>query len=139
FGLTNSQLGNSSPGALTVLSEISNSYQFGNINPTLPGTVTSAITVGVGTQTISIGNGATMQVNTGVTILVNNIAQGASFVSGSTYDQAVTILHELGHAYWDMFGPGTSAIQPDGSGTPQQNLAASQANTALITKDCTQP
>jgi hypothetical protein len=70
-----------------------------------------------------------MLVNSGVQITVNNIA--GSFVTGNPNDWAVTVLHELGHAYWDLYGSGTSKIQPDSA-----SVSVSQANTALVQKKC---
>ena len=70
-----------------------------------------------------------MLVNSGVQITVNNIA--GSFVTGNPSNWTVTVLHELGHAYWDLYGPGTSAIQPDAN-----SVSVSQANTALVQKTC---
>ena len=55
-----------------------------------------------------------MLINTSVVIRVNNTSNSASFVNGDVNDWATTILHELGHAYWDLYGAGTSKITPDG-------------------------
>ena len=109
----------------------SNSFKYGSISSDT-GTVTSATTTGVGIATVSIGNDGTMlTVNTGVVIKLDNTSAGASFVSGTTYDQAITLLHELGHAYWDLYGPGTSTIKPDGT-----NTKASMANTNRVERVC---
>ena len=136
FGLKG-EAGNLPPIAIEVLSRISTSYKFGAIQ-SAPGSVSSATTNGTGSASISVGNGATMQVNSGVMITVNNIANNASFVSGSVYDWAGTILHELGHAYWYLYGAGTSAIawDHDPNKTDAQNLAASKANTDKIEQKC---
>jgi hypothetical protein len=72
-----------------------------------------------------------MMVGAGVVIRVNNTSPGSSFVSGNVNDWATTILHELGHAYWDLCGAGTSKITPDGTDTK-----ASEANTGLIKSKC---
>ncbi len=130
FGLTR-DFGNTSPDPLTVLSDISNSYEFGPIPPPDADHVTSATTTGVGSTSIPIGDGATMQVNTSVVIRVNNTSQSAAFVSGNVNDWATTILHELGHAHWDLYGQGTSKIAPDGGDT-----AASMTNTDLVKVNC---
>jgi hypothetical protein len=58
-----------------------------------------------------------------------------SFVTGTTVDQAVTLLHELGHAMNIIFGAGTSGIQPD-SGTTASGIQASVANTTAVITDC---
>ncbi|MGO4880477.1 MAG: RHS repeat-associated core domain-containing protein [Bryobacteraceae bacterium] len=132
FGLTG-LVGNPSPDALTVLSQISNSYKFDSIadqsNPNGTVTVTSAITAGVGSQTLPLPQGATITVSQSVQITVNNT--NGDFVTGGPNAWAATILHELGHAYWDLYGIGTSKIIPDGT-----NPARSQKNQALIEKDC---
>jgi len=140
FGLTGGldgppgTLPNPSPSPETVLALISNSEIFEPIpsqtNPDGTTTVTSAITTPTGPpSTIYIGNGATMQVWSAVQIQVNDVA--GSFVTGGVNDYASTILHELGHAYWDLYGAGTSAIKPDANSTP-----TSMANTALVKSKC---
>jgi hypothetical protein len=60
---------------------------------------------------------------------VNDLA--GTFVTGSTQSQAVTLLHELGHAYDDMYGPASTLIVSDAGSTAQ-----SMANTALVQKNC---
>jgi hypothetical protein len=93
--------------------------------------VTSATTKGFGSKIVPIGNGATMTVNAGVIITLNNTTGGTAFVSGNQNDWAITLLHELGHVYWDLYGPNTSGIVPDGD-SGQQSID----NTKLIQKDC---
>jgi hypothetical protein len=66
-------------------------------------------------------------------ITINDIA--GSFVTGSLQDWAVTILHELGHAMNDIFGPNTSQIQDDGTNVPN-HVQISMGNTAKIEQDC---
>jgi len=114
-----------------VLGMISGSFTFGPISSTIDNYVISATAVGTGSGSEPLPDGATMQVSVGVVITLNNTTSGASFVDGTASDWATTILHELGHAYWDLYGAGTSQIQPDGS-SPQ----TSAANTQLIEKDC---
>jgi hypothetical protein len=139
FGLTGPYR-NSSPGPEAVLSRISNSYNFASL-PNQPGpngmvTVTSAETRGIGFQSIPIGNSATISVSKSVQITVNNV--GGSFVSQGPSAWAVTILHELGHAYWDLYGTGTSKITPDGPNAPPgiNGVTASEANTKLVQSKC---
>jgi len=55
----------------------------------------------------------------------NNVIFGTSAIT-----QAVTVLHELGHAMYDLFGVGQIAT-PDGGNVPLSN-----ANTQLIQKNC---
>ncbi|MGB7763196.1 MAG: RHS repeat-associated core domain-containing protein [Bryobacteraceae bacterium] len=129
FGRTG-PAGNTSPDPLTVLTQIQGSEAFGPLASN-ENYITNATTAGTGSVAISIGNGDTMLVNSGVTITLNNITNGASFVTGNVMDWAQTILHELGHAYADLYGLGTSAIQPD-----LGNSAASVANNNLIQKNC---
>jgi hypothetical protein len=76
-----------------------------------------------------IGNGATQILYSGVLITINDLA--GTFVNGNTLSQAVTLLHELGHAYDDMYGPGSTLIQSDSTSTAQ-----SMANTALVQQKC---
>lgn len=64
-----------------------------------------------------------------VTITVNDL--GGTFVTGNTQSQAVTLLHELGHAYDFMYGPDSTLIGPDAGSTAQ-----SIANTALVQQKC---
>jgi RHS repeat-associated protein len=135
FGLTGSA-GNTSPIAQQVLSDLFPAgnvlqyFDFARISSN-GNFVTSATTQGVGSNTVSIGNGATMTVNASVIITLNNTTGGTAFVSGNQNDWAITFLHELGHVYTDLYGPGTSKIVPD-AGNPQQSID----NTQLIEKDC---
>lgn len=135
FGLTGSA-GNTSPIALQVLSNLfpaGNVLQFFNFAAIRNNGsyVTSATTLGVGSNTVSVGNGATMTVSASVTITLNDTTGGTAFVSGNQNDWAITLLHELGHVYWDLYGIGTSGIVPDGD-SGQQSID----NTKLIEKDC---
>jgi RHS repeat-associated protein len=136
FGLTG-PYGNSSPAPEAVLSQISNSYSFAPI-ASPEGYITNATTTGTGSTAMPVGNNATILVNTAVTITVNNTTPGAAFVSGNMQSWAGVILHELGHAYWDLYGPGTSAIAPDGSNAPPgvNGDQASINNQTLINKTC---
>jgi hypothetical protein len=113
------------PSATTLLAQIDNSFQFGPLT-SKDGTVTSATTTGYG----QVGYGA-ITLNTSVTIMLNNTSPGASFVSGNVDDWAVTILHELGHAVYDLYGSYASKITPDGNDTK-----LSEANTNLIKEKC---
>jgi len=113
------------PSATTLLAQIDNSFKFGPIDSEA-GTVTSATTTGYG----SVMYGA-VPLNTSVTILLNNTSAGASFVAGNVDDWAVTILHELGHAVYDLYGSYASKITPDGKDT-----TLSEANTRLIKEKC---
>ena len=99
-------------------------------------TVISATTTPVLFNPVSIRNGAT-QLQTSVVEIEINDLQG-SFVNGSAADQEVTIVHELGHAIYDLYGPlGTNVlgnsygIQPDGG-----NVSQSEANTDGVKKAC---
>jgi hypothetical protein len=94
-----------------------------------PGQVTSATTTGANWYKVDIGNGAT-QLRAGfVQITINDLA--GTFVSGSPEDQAVTLLHELGHAFADLYGPGSTSIQDDAT-----SLATSIANSNLVRTTC---
>jgi hypothetical protein len=115
---------------ITVLSRLSNSCKFASIedenNPDGTRTVTSAMASGSGTA--MYGN---IPVHTSVDILLNITSAGASFVSGNVNDWALTILHELGHAFHYLYGSAASQITPDRGST-----AKSEANTALAKKIC---
>jgi hypothetical protein len=115
------------PDPATVLTQLltSNDFSYKPLGSS-DNTVTSAQTTGVGSTQ---WNGIT--VFSSVSIVLNNQTSGASFVSGTPYEQAITVLHELGHAYWDLYGGGTSLIMPDSG-----NTAASMMNTNLLQKDC---
>jgi hypothetical protein len=73
---------------------------------------------------------------TDVTIKINS-AQG-SFVTGSTFDQAVTVLHELGHAMNDLLPNSSSLNRPDEGNTPA-GQSQSKANTQTILDKCFDP
>jgi hypothetical protein len=109
----------------TVLAKIANSYKFESI-ASPKGTVTSATIVGYGAVPYGAG-----LIYTSVTIKVNNTTAGASFVSGSLNDWTATVLHELGHAMYDLYGTPSDQIKPD-----EGNTAQSEANTALIKRKC---
>jgi hypothetical protein len=111
----------------TVLAQIANSYKFDSIEPTEPNTVTSATVTGNGQMPYGYGG----VIYASVTITLNNTSPGASFVSGTLNDWTATILHELGHAIYDLYGTPSDQIKPD-----QGNTAKSEANTALIKQKC---
>jgi hypothetical protein len=135
FGLTGGS-GNASPGPLEVLARIGNSYKFQSIDSP-DGTVTSALKRGVGSASTPIPNGSLL-VSAAVEIRVNNLSNGASFVTGGVNDWATTLLHELGNAYWDLYGDGTSAITPDGPSAPNgiDGTKASIENTNRVKTKC---
>jgi RHS repeat-associated protein len=68
-------------------------------------------------------------VETGAIITLQTQGTYWNFPSG--YDQAVTLIHELGHAFNIIFGEGSSSILDD-AGNPTQSIA----NTNMIMKDC---
>jgi hypothetical protein len=105
-------------------------FNFAQI-PNFGNFVTSATTKGFGSNTVSAGNGATMMVSASVLITLNNTTGGTAFVSGNQNDWAITLLHELGHVYTDLYGAGTSQIVPDGE-SGQQSID----NTKLVEQDC---
>ncbi len=113
-----------------VLQNIANDFVFAAIPDPAPNTVTSATTQGTGNYQIPV-DGGFLNLNTSVVITLNNTSQAASFVSGTAYDQAITLLHELGHVYWDLFGPGSSKIVDD-AGSTQTSIN----NTNLIKANC---
>jgi RHS repeat-associated protein len=123
FGLTEG-----SPNPSQFLQQLFPGIQIGDIT-SAPGTVTSATTVGTGPIPVPIGDGATQILYSGVVITINDLA--GTFITGNTQSQAVTLLHELGHAYDDMYGPTSTLIESDAGSTAQ-----SMANTALVQKNC---
>jgi RHS repeat-associated protein len=90
------------------------------------GTTVSAQTSGVVVQT---GAGTLEE----AAIVINDL--GGTFVGGSAQDQAVTLLHELGHAMNNIFGAGTSKVKDDGTSVAN-GVQISMDNTAMIKKDC---
>ncbi len=100
------------------------SITVGGILPTSPGTTVSARTTDIGT--IDYG---TAQYGV-VSIVVNDLA--GSFVSGSPKDQAITLLHELGHAMNYIFGPGTNQFNQNDAGDPGK----SGNNTNKVKANC---
>ncbi len=92
----------------------------------LSGTVTNAQTT---PGTSQDANGGPV---TGFAEIVLNDVAGSSFVTGTTSDQVLTILHELGHAMDDIFGSGTNLfINTDGG-----NTTLSKMNDDLIRQFC---
>jgi hypothetical protein len=122
------------PSAASVLSKLIGSdptvgiVVFGPI-ASAPGRVTSATTVGYNSYNKDIGNGATQKLFAFTQVTINTTA--GSFVNGNTRDQAVTLLHELGHVFSDLYGPQTTKIVSDGG-----DLNASQKNTKTIEDNC---
>jgi hypothetical protein len=94
-----------------------------------PGQVTSATTVGYNPYSKDIGNGTQLLLYAFVQVMINT--QAGSFVSGTTNNQATTLLHELGHVYSDLYGPQSTAIVSDAG-----NLALSQQNTKTVEDNC---
>ncbi len=83
-----------------------------------------------GLKPIDIGNGAQQWVNGTVLITINDLR--GDFVNGDVTASAATLLHELGHAYYDLSSfLGGSRILPDGG-----EVNKSQNNQRLIKKDC---
>jgi len=65
-----------------------------------------------------------------VTITVNT-NKGVPYNTGTNKDRAITVLHELGHAFNIVAGAGHSYIKDD-----QDDPAASASNTDLIKQQC---
>ena len=111
------------------------SISFGQIS-SAAGTTTFATTSIASSTAVAIGNGATQLQAQTVSITLNTLSGG--FLSETLYDQAITLLHELGHTIYDLFGPmGTGQL---GSSYPIQpdlnNTKASMANTNAIQNHC---
>jgi len=86
-------------------------------------------------KAIDIGQGATQLVTTSVNITLST-SEGNFVENGySDTDRAVTIIHELGHAFAMMYGPGGSLIKPDGPYV-LGGAAISVKNSALVREKC---
>jgi len=104
--------------------------------PVMPGvspnsfSVTSAVITPLGTRQVPDGFGGSMGVTSTVQIMINSTS--GSFVSGSDTDRAVTILHELGHAF-NMINAlgGAPGIVSDA-----RNVSLSEGNTKRIKDAC---
>jgi RHS repeat-associated protein len=96
-----------------------------NLLPIGNGLATNAQTSGLGSFNNAYGGSFS---GAAVTI---NMYPSAPFNTGSAQDDAITVLHELGHVYMDVFGAGSTKIQNDIG-----NTAASKANTQLVKNDC---
>jgi RHS repeat-associated protein len=70
---------------------------------------------------------------TSVSITINTNAGTPFNFAGNAQSWAATILHELGDAYEDLFGPSSTAIQYDGNGSP---AGTSGDDTALVNAAC---
>ena len=114
FGIANPSLG-SNYGSLEIM---------GITSP--PGTTISATVTPV---SLTNANGT---FNSAI-ITLNSLA--GSFVTGTPTDQVVTLLHELGHAINDIFGPNTSRIADDGPSV-KDGVQISMSNTALVRSKC---
>jgi RHS repeat-associated protein len=119
------------PTAMYVLQSLREGTWAGSIKPgalvSPPGTVRTAIT-----QPVAYNNGRITRTIVNITINTN----AGAFVSGSAEDQAIAILHELGHAMNAMYGPATAKqIVTDGASV-KDGVSWSEHNTALIKKEC---
>ena len=102
------------------------------INSVDPDTITSAQVDQDGFRTVDIGNGAT-QLFPVIRITIN--IQAGVFTGTSAVDQAAVVIHELGHAYVDLFGPTASAIKPDGVNV-SDHVKVSEGNTKTVKDNC---
>ena len=114
-----------------VLFDLFNGLTYGSVSvgdiSSASGTTTSATTTpGV----INYGGG---YMQNAAYIQFNDLA--GVFVTGNAIDQAIAVLHELGHAMNDIFGTGTSVIQQDGKSVPN-GVQLSMDNTSLIETTC---
>jgi hypothetical protein len=72
-------------------------------------------------------------------VVVFNYDPNAPFNKGTTIDNAVTVLHELGHVYELLYGFGSTFLVNDSvnvQGSQQQSAAASAFNTNLVKTNC---
>jgi hypothetical protein len=108
---------------------------FGNISPPVTTVGTTAV---VSAQTSSSTyrssfGGVSQPPITTVNIKINDAA--GTFVTGTVIDQAVTLLHELGHVMGFLFPLGSSQIKLDDPDSPG-GQGQSAANTKLIKEQC---
>ena len=81
-------------------------------------------------------NPATINVNSDPLTSFNNPPEpGNDFGLSGTTRNAVTMLHELGHALNFMFGEGTSQIKTDGPSVPG-GMLLSKLNTLGVYANC---
>lgn len=122
--------------AAQVLTAMMNGSTYGSIAPgpirlkNLPAnTVVNATTAPL---SIVTAGGATQAA---AEVTINDLA--GDYVNGSSDSSAqlVTMLHELGHAMNDIFGPNTSGIAPDGASVPN-GWQISMGNTQLVDTAC---
>jgi hypothetical protein len=106
------------------------------------GYVTSAITRIETSRFVDIGNRAQQLQAATVAIRINGSA--GNFVNGTLSERRTTILHELAHAIWDLYGPTTGngmlsadyGIQPDFDSNESVAAAKSEANHDAIKEHC---
>ncbi len=92
---------------------------------------TNATTTGTNSQYHVDANGNRVFDGFGsVNILINN-DPNTPYNQGSDYDRAITLLHELGHAFVDLFGADSSHVLDD-----QNSTAASQRNSDVVRQNC---
>jgi hypothetical protein len=95
--------------------------------------VTSATTAPI-QSLVDIGYGNSSQLQTtGVIITINDLE--GSFTGSDPIAQAATVLHELGHAFSDLWGQSSTKIKDDNKTVPNY-VDVSKGNTTLINKDC---
>ena len=109
--------------ALYELTQVFGSISFGPVGQTR-GTVSG------GTTLPGVLNTGSAKYNTADITLDPTVWQ-----TDTPQQRAVLLLHELGHAMNDIFGPNTSQIRPDTNAT-KVGIANSQWNTRLITITC---
>jgi hypothetical protein len=91
------------------------SITIGDIPPEYPGQVINATTSG---SVVNGVNWATIEINDLAGVFVN----GTSSFPATPQNQAITLLHELGHAVWNIFGDGSTKIKKDGGKNPGPSL-----------------
>jgi hypothetical protein len=77
----------------------------------------------------------TVPMNNTAVIILNDSYNGL-WALESGEDRALTLLHELGHAYHVLWGTGTTAIVPDSRRDDPRFPALSIANSALVEEKC---
>ena len=107
-------------------------------DPSNPNHVVNAITQ---RTAYSLQNGVLTNVGYQTTqvVVAFNYYPGAPFNAGTITADATTVLHELGHVYEALYGPGSTYLVDDSAqaqGSIQQANAASAFNTQLVQTNC---
>ena len=91
--------------------------------------------VNAGTDAIGTSTSHATGITTNIALITINTSSYTPMNSGSIDGGAVTLLRELGHAFNDVYGAGTTQIFNDDSSVPN-SASVSAGNTAYIKAQC---